>query len=401
MLLALSVCLWAVVIAGAPGAAPGARTARSYERRPRARASARSTSTRGAAPSSTATASRSPSPWTPRASTPCRRTSTTRRAPRPALARALGPRRRRRARSCRRSSRRAAPSSGCGARWTPPPRGRCATCSSRASASSPRTAATTRSASWPRRCSATSGVDNTGMSGIEYAFEDADPRPRGQGRRPHRRPPPRRSATPRSPPPTGTPSCSPSTRRIQHVAERELERAVPETGSIAGVAVVMDPRTGEILALANRPDLQPEPLRRLPELRAGATARWPTPTSRAASSRSSPPPPRLQEKVVDPDEVHRLRPRLRSRSRAPRINDHHVFDQLTLPRRDREVERRRRDPRGPAPGPRELQPLHARLRLRRAPPASTCPASRRACCGRPRAGARSRWPRSRSARRSA
>ena len=32
------------------------------------------------------------------------------------------------------------------------------------------------------------------------------------------------------------------------------------------VAVVMDPRTGEILALANRPDLQPEPLRRLPEL---------------------------------------------------------------------------------------------------------------------------------------
>src|SRR3970040_1223933 len=38
---------------------------------------------------------------------------------------------------------------------------------------------------------------------------------------------------------------------IQHVAERELDAAVRRSGARAGTAIVMDPATGEILALAN------------------------------------------------------------------------------------------------------------------------------------------------------
>jgi cell division protein FtsI (penicillin-binding protein 3) len=40
---------------------------------------------------------------------------------------------------------------------------------------------------------------------------------------------------------------------LQHFVERELERAVAETGARAGSAVLIDPATGDVLALANRP----------------------------------------------------------------------------------------------------------------------------------------------------
>jgi cell division protein FtsI (penicillin-binding protein 3) len=44
---------------------------------------------------------------------------------------------------------------------------------------------------------------------------------------------------------------------IQHVAERELEAAVRRWGARAGTVVVMDPVTGEVLALANTPSFDP------------------------------------------------------------------------------------------------------------------------------------------------
>lgn len=40
---------------------------------------------------------------------------------------------------------------------------------------------------------------------------------------------------------------------LQHLVERELDRAMRETGSRAATALLMDPSTGEVLALANRP----------------------------------------------------------------------------------------------------------------------------------------------------
>lgn len=44
---------------------------------------------------------------------------------------------------------------------------------------------------------------------------------------------------------------------LQHIAERELRAGVQETRAASGSVVVMDPRTGEILALANWPTFDP------------------------------------------------------------------------------------------------------------------------------------------------
>jgi cell division protein FtsI (penicillin-binding protein 3) len=44
---------------------------------------------------------------------------------------------------------------------------------------------------------------------------------------------------------------------IQYIAERELERGMEETHAIAGTVIVENPRTGEVLALTNRPTFNP------------------------------------------------------------------------------------------------------------------------------------------------
>lgn len=46
-------------------------------------------------------------------------------------------------------------------------------------------------------------------------------------------------------------------RRIQYLAYRELKAAVVEHGASAGSAVVLDARTGEVLAMVNEPDFNP------------------------------------------------------------------------------------------------------------------------------------------------
>ena len=51
---------------------------------------------------------------------------------------------------------------------------------------------------------------------------------------------------------------------IQHVAERELRAAVREHGADGGSVVVLDPRTGDILALANEPTFNPNAWQRVP-----------------------------------------------------------------------------------------------------------------------------------------
>ncbi|MCK5308259.1 MAG: penicillin-binding protein 2, partial [Zetaproteobacteria bacterium] len=42
-------------------------------------------------------------------------------------------------------------------------------------------------------------------------------------------------------------------KTVQYIAEKELEKVVAATGSKAGMAIVMDPNTGEVLAMANAP----------------------------------------------------------------------------------------------------------------------------------------------------
>jgi cell division protein FtsI (penicillin-binding protein 3) len=45
--------------------------------------------------------------------------------------------------------------------------------------------------------------------------------------------------------------------KIQYIAEKELEQAMQETQAVSGTVVVQNPRTGEILALANAPSFNP------------------------------------------------------------------------------------------------------------------------------------------------
>ncbi|AKQ64399.1 Cell division protein FtsI [Myxococcus hansupus] len=46
-------------------------------------------------------------------------------------------------------------------------------------------------------------------------------------------------------------------RHLQYVAEKSLSRAVEDAKAVAGMAVVLDPRTGELLAVANHPRFNP------------------------------------------------------------------------------------------------------------------------------------------------
>ena len=53
--------------------------------------------------------------------------------------------------------------------------------------------------------------------------------------------------------------------QIQHWMEAELEAAVYEHGARAGVAIALDPRTGDVLGLANAPRFNPNAVHRDPE----------------------------------------------------------------------------------------------------------------------------------------
>ena len=52
---------------------------------------------------------------------------------------------------------------------------------------------------------------------------------------------------------------------IQYIAERELQRGMEDTKAIAGTVIVENPRTGEILALANRPTFNPNVFNNVPQ----------------------------------------------------------------------------------------------------------------------------------------
>lgn len=51
---------------------------------------------------------------------------------------------------------------------------------------------------------------------------------------------------------------------IQYIAERELDKIMQERSPKSATIIVMDPRTGEILALANRPDFDPNKFHNYP-----------------------------------------------------------------------------------------------------------------------------------------
>jgi cell division protein FtsI (penicillin-binding protein 3) len=91
-------------------------------------------------------------------------------------------------------------------------------------------------------------------------------------------------------------------QNIQYIAERELETAMEQTHAHAGTVIVTNPRTGEVLALANRPTFNPNLSRKItPESlkdRAVSDVYEPGSTFKLVTISAA-----LEEKITNPDEV--------------------------------------------------------------------------------------------------
>ncbi len=171
------------------------------------------------------------------------------------------------------------------------------------------------------------GLDNDGMWGIEYALDDtirgreAKVVVRTDGLR-------RPVGHIEKPSTDGHTVVLTLDETIQHAAERELDSAVRATQAIGGIAIVVDPRTGEILALANRPTFNPN------SYGSFSNQRW---RDRAVTDYYEPgsifkiivAAAALQEGVVSPDEI--IDCGMGSvEVGGIRINDHAVFDHLAF-----------------------------------------------------------------------
>jgi cell division protein FtsI (penicillin-binding protein 3) len=101
------------------------------------------------------------------------------------------------------------------------------------------------------------GLDNEGLAGVESAFES---RVRGRDGRlileiDSRRA--ARAAREERPATAGDSLELTVDQYLQHIAERELKIGVDEHNAAGGTAIIMDPHSGEILALANYPTYNP------------------------------------------------------------------------------------------------------------------------------------------------
>jgi cell division protein FtsI/penicillin-binding protein 2 len=100
------------------------------------------------------------------------------------------------------------------------------------------------------------GVDNTGLSGIEFAY---DSQIRGKDGSVLVNTDARRQVFNRveRPPTAGSTIELTIDQYLQHVAERELRAGVLENRAAGGTVVILNPRTGEILAMASEPTFNP------------------------------------------------------------------------------------------------------------------------------------------------
>ncbi len=100
------------------------------------------------------------------------------------------------------------------------------------------------------------GTENRGLAGIEHAY---NLQIRGEDGRVLIQNDAKGRVFSRfsQPPTTGSSIELTIDKRLQHVAERELLAGVSTSRAAGGCAIVMDPRTGEILAMANAPTFDP------------------------------------------------------------------------------------------------------------------------------------------------
>jgi cell division protein FtsI (penicillin-binding protein 3) len=101
------------------------------------------------------------------------------------------------------------------------------------------------------------GVDNVGLAGLESTF---DARIRGREGKMLLQTDARRhalSSREERPPTAGDGLELTIDEYLQHIADRELRIGVQENAAAGGTAIIMQPQTGEILALANWPTFNP------------------------------------------------------------------------------------------------------------------------------------------------
>jgi len=100
------------------------------------------------------------------------------------------------------------------------------------------------------------GLDNQGLSGLEFTY---DAQIRGKAGTVLVQTDARRRAFARveTPPTTGSTVELTIDEYLQHIAERELHAGVLENRAAGGSAIIMNPHTGEILAMANEPTFNP------------------------------------------------------------------------------------------------------------------------------------------------
>ncbi|PTL77767.1 penicillin-binding protein [Vitiosangium sp. GDMCC 1.1324] len=115
------------------------------------------------------------------------------------------------------------------------------------------------------------GLDGHGLEGLELAFEDelSGQNSRLSGFRDAKG---RKLLVTGAPEPIERQGASVTLtidRHLQYVTEKALSRAVEESKAVAGMAIVLDPKTGEILSIANHPRFNPN----TPEKEAGASMR--------------------------------------------------------------------------------------------------------------------------------
>lgn len=145
------------------------------------------------------------------------------------------------------------------------------------------------------------GMDDEGLSGIEREYDD---QLRGKPGRiliqvDARR---RNFARLEKQPDPGENVVLTIDENIQYIAERELDQAMKETRAQTGTVIVSNPRTGEILALANRPTFNPNLTRKItPEAlknRAVSDVYEPGSTFKVVTISAA-----LDQKITNPKEV--------------------------------------------------------------------------------------------------
>jgi cell division protein FtsI (penicillin-binding protein 3) len=145
------------------------------------------------------------------------------------------------------------------------------------------------------------GVDNKGLSGLESTY---DAQIRGKAGSVLVQLDARRRAFARTerPPTAGSTVELTIDEYLQHIAERELEAGVAVNHAKGGTAIIMNPHTGEILAMANEPSFNPNVYREFDEVirrnRAVQDLYEPGSTFKVVTVSAA-----LEEKVMTPDTI--------------------------------------------------------------------------------------------------